>query len=382
MNTHRMVALAVSALVLTVPCLSLKADLLYYMPFDDGTNSTLANSGTAGGTATQVTGISGATAPSVSQVQVAPNLGSTHSEFYPVTGPTEANNRGGAVVLPSSTTALRLDSSTVANQMTLSAWVYWNGNAGGTITSPAGIASTMNSSNNAGWSLRIQSDGKVRFSWVQTAGGGRNRDTVNSVITAGQWSNVTLVFDSINSQPAVIYVNGVSQSTTGSSGDPLMGIMKSDTNDVALGVSYHTAGVGRQSMNGYQDDVAIWNTALTSAKIKALNTAPTELSGYNAGVMNSLFTTYDAQSSTVVGSISWSYATAFDVTGKTVGDTFLGGDGNYYMWLAGTSGSALGLVGVTSVPEPGTAALIMGASVLAFIGCRRRRTSVQGLDRK
>lgn len=361
--------LPVLAAMFALASQQLHATMVYYMPYDNGANASLANGGSAGGTATAVTGISGATAPSASQAQVVSSLGSTWSENFPVTGPTEANNRGGAVVLPSSTTAFRLDSAVSPNLMTLSTWVYWNGNAGGTIISPAGIAGSMNSSNTAGWSLKIQSNGVLRFAWVQTAGGGRSRDTTSSVITAGQWLNTAIVFDSNISQPVAMYLNGVALSTTGSSGDPLMGIMKADTNDIALGVSYHTSGVGRQSLNGYMDDYAMWDTALTAAKLKSINTAPSLLSGYNAGIMNSLFTAFDTAGSQAVGSLTWNYATGFDSTGKALGDTWLGGDGKYYMWLAGSSGSEQGLL---AVPEPTTIWMLLGGGLLLFGVIRRR----------
>ena len=361
--------LPVLAAVFTLSASALPASMVYYLPFESGSSASLANGGTAGGTGTAVTGVSGATAPSGSQTQVAPDLDSTWSERFPVSGPTETNNRGGAVVLPNSTTEFRLSSSTTPNLMTLSTWVYWDGNAGGTITSPAGIAGSMNSTNTAGWSFRIESDGKLKFQWVQTAGAGRNRTSLDSVITAGQWIHTAVVFDSTLNAPVAIYVNGLAIATNGSSGDPSMGIMKADANTIALGVSYNTDGAGRQSLNGYMDDFAMWNTALSSAKVKSLNTAPLLLDGYNAGVMNSLFTAFDAQGSQSVDGRLWTYTTGFSVAGYSLGDTWLGSDGQYYMWLGGTSASALGLA---AVPEPAAMGLLIGAGVLLMVLRRRR----------
>lgn len=372
MNTPRLSS--VLACVLALACPALHASLVYYVPFDSGSSASLASSGTNTGTATAVTGISGAPAPTASQVQVAPNLGSTWSESFTPPAPTESANRGGAVVLPDSTAPFRLDSTTSRNQMTLSSWVYWNGNDSGAITSPAGIASSMNGSNTAGWSLRINSDGKVYFGWLNPAGAGRNRTTSSAVVTAGQWINVTVAFDSNISQPAAIYINGAAVSTAGSSGDATMGTMKSDANSIALGVGYHTSGQGRQSLNGYLDDFAMWDTALSAAQIKAVSATPAVLTGYNAGVMNTLFNTYAAQGSSVIGSLTWTYATGFDTTSRTVGDTWLGTDGKYYLWLDGASNNALGLMGAASnIPEPGTYAFLLGVSMLAFIVCKRAR---------
>jgi len=361
--------LPVLAAAFTLGASALQASMVYYLPFENGSSASLSNGGTAGGTGTAITGISGATAPSGSQAQVAPDLDSAWSEYFPVSGPTEANNRGGAVVLPNSTTEFRLSSTTTPNLMTLSTWVYWNGNAGGTITSPAGIASSLNGSNTAGWSLRIENDGKLKFQWVQTAGAGRNRTSLDSVITAGQWIHTAVVFDSTLSAPVAIYVNGLAIGTNGSSGDPSMGIMKADSNTIALGVSSNTDGVGRQSLNGCLDDFAMWNTALSSAKVKSLSTAPLTLDGYNAGVMNSLFTAFDTQGAQSVDGLLWTYSTGFSVTGYSLGDTWQTSDGQYYMWLGGTSANALGLA---AVPEPATMVLLIGAGVLLLVLRRRR----------
>jgi hypothetical protein len=349
---------------------SADAAMLYYLPFDNGSSSSLANLGTVGGTGTSVTGVSGATAPSSSQAQLAPNIGSTWSEYFPVTNPTESpNNRGGSVVLPSSSTQLRLDSSSSANQMTISSWVNWNGNSSGTITSPAGILSTMNSATTAGWAFTIQTGGTLKFQWLNASGTSLSRTTTTSVITAGQWVNVSLVFDSTSLQPVSIYVNGTAIATTGSAGASTNGVMKSDGNTVNAGVGLSTNGSGRQSLNGYQDDMAVWDTVLSAAQIKAINTAPVAINGYNAGIMNSLFAAYNGQSSATVGALTWNYSTAFNVSGRSLGDTWQGGDGKYYMWLGGNSSSALGLV---AVPEPSIIGLALAGGI-ALLAVRRVR---------
>lgn len=350
---------------------SADAAMLYYLPFDSGSSSSLANLGTVGGTGTSVTGVSGATAPSSSQAQLAPNIGSTWSEYFPVTSPTESpNNKGGSVVLPGSSTQLRLDSSSSANQMTISSWVNWNGNSSGTITSPAGILSTMNSATTAGWAFTIQTGGTLKFQWLNAGGTSLSRTTTTSVITAGQWVNVSLVFDSTSLQPVSIYVNGTAIATTGSAGASTNGVMKSDSNTVNAGVGLSTNGSGRQSMNGYQDDLAVWDTVLSAAQIKAINTAPVVINGYNAGIMNSLFAAYNGQSSATVGALTWNYSTAFNVSGRSLGDTWQGGDGKYYMWLGGTSGSALGLV---AVPEPSIIGLALAGGIVLLAVRRVRR---------
>lgn len=371
MNTRRVVARA-SALIVLAAALSggaLRASLVYYLPFDNGADPSLANGGTAGGTATGVAssfGIVGA--PTANNTTV--KLG-TYSEFFT----TNSSNTvyGGAVLLPSSTDKFHLDNN--SSQMTLSTWVYWNGVAG--TNNRYGIANLFPSNNGAGWSFYIDNAGKLSYAFVTDAAASRSRTTTNAVITSGSWINVTLTVDtSIASNGAVaIYVNGVLQTLTGSA--LTTAVTLTNSSDIAVGVMNHTSGAGGSfALNGYMDDYAMWDTVLSAAQIKAVNTAPALLNGYNAGVMNGLFNTYAAQSSSIVGTLTWSYATGFDTSGRTQGDTWLGTDGKYYLWLEGASGSAQGLMGISSIPEPGTGAIIVGGCALGLVICRRpRRTA-------
>ncbi|MFA6959208.1 MAG: LamG domain-containing protein [Opitutaceae bacterium] len=363
MNTHRTLALAVSVLALASPLL--KADLVYHLPFDNGASASLANGGTAAGTATGVAssyGIVGAPTASSSTVKIG-----TNSELY-TTNP--ANTvYGGATLLPSSTTNFRLDNA--SSQMTISTWVYWNGVAG--TNTRYGIANLFPSNNAAGWTLYIGNDGKLTYAFVTDASASRSRTTTNAVITTGTWINVALTVDtSVASNSAVaIYVNGVAQSLTGSA--LTTAVTLTNSGDIALGVMNHTSGAGGSfALNGYMDDYAMWNTTLSAAKIKALNTTPALLTNYNAGVMDNLFTTYDSHASSIIGTLTWSYASAFDASGRSLGDTWLGTDGKYYLWLDGATDSALGLVGIASnIPEPSTAAILIGLAVL-FIPLTKR----------
>lgn len=367
MNTRRVSprALALFAAALSVCSPALQASLVYYLPFDNGTSASLDNSGTAGGTATGVGssyGIVGAPTASSSIVK----LGS-YAELYT----TNASNTvyGGATLLPDSTTNFRLNNN--ASQMTISTWVYWNGVAG--TNTRYGIANLFPSNNGSGWSFYIDNTGKLSYAFVTDAGASRSRTTTNTVITAGGWINVTLVVDTsyTNNSSVLIYVNGVLQTLTGSA--LTTAVTLNNTGDIAVGVMNHTSGAGGSfALNGYLDDYAMWDTTLSAAKIKAINTAPAQLSGYGAGTMNTLFNTYDAQGSSIIGTLTWSYGGGFDVSGRTLGDTWQGSDGKYYLWLEGSSGSALGLIGVTSnIPEPGSTGLLMGAGLLTFVAFRR-----------
>lgn len=352
----------VLAALLALASQPLHSALVYHLPFDDGTNASLANGGSAGGTATGVAssfGIIGAPTANSSTVKFG-----SHSEFYTFN---PANTvYGGATLLPNSTSNFRLNNA--ASQMTISTWVYWNGLAG--TNNRYGIANLFPSSNNAGWSLYIGNDNKLTYAFQTDTNLSRSRTTVSAPVTTGAWLNVALTVDtSIPSNSAIaIYVNGVAQSLTGSA--LTSAVTLTNAGDIALGVMNHTSGAGGSfALNGYMDDYAMWDTALTAAKLKSINTAPSLLSGYNAGIMNSLFTAFDTAGSQAVGSLTWNYATGFDSTGKALGDTWLGGDGKYYMWLAGTSGSEQGLL---AVPEPTTIGMLLGGGLLLFGVIRRR----------
>jgi hypothetical protein len=121
---------------------------------------------------------------------------------------------------------------------------------------------------------------------------------------------------------------------------------------------------------GNYDDVAMWDTILTPGKIRSLTTAPGLLDGYNAGVMNTLFTLFDTTTGSYsVNGMDWGYDTGFNVAGRTLGDTWYDGD-TYYMWLGGNAGNALG---VSAVPEPTALTLLVGVG-LGLILQRTRGT--------
>jgi len=341
--------LPVLAALFAVAGQPLHSALVYYLPFDDGTNASLANYGTAGGVGT----ISGAPAPTANSVSVAPNLGSAFSEDWQ----TPTSNTTGSILLPSGTSAFRMN--TTGDKMSISTWIYWDGSYNGTALS--GITNALSSGNNVGWSLYITSDGALRFLYNTTSSSFLSRSSGAGAISTGTWLNVALTLDLSATSPLSMYVNGTS-------------VHSSTLGNVTLNTATQEIGLGSvdggRSLNGNMDDFAMWDTLLTAAKIKSLNTAPSLLDGYNAGVMNNLFTAFDTAGSQVVGDLTWNYATGFDVTGRALGDTWLGGDGEYYMWLAGTSGSAQGL---QAVPEPTTIGLLFGGGLLLFGATKRRR---------
>jgi len=324
--------------------------MIYALPFNSGGNASLSNAGTAGGSATIVT--VAALSPS-SSTDVYANLGSAYSESFPSTS--SGNPQGGNLNLPSGTTNFQM--AAAGNQMTFSTWLKWNGPAVAGKNSV--IVSNMNSGQNAGWEFGINSAGILDFGITQ----GNRVASSATVVPTGAWVNIALTYTA-GGDP-VMYLNGVDLGLNQS----LYGAV---TTASGLSLRLSTIDGSYYPIYGNLGDVAMWDANLGVGKTRALFTAPSLLSGYNAGAMNSLFTAFDAQSSFTLGAQTWNYATGFSVAGHALGDTWLAGDGKYYTWLAGASN------GMMALPEPCTLGALLAGGLLfaAFRMVRRCRRSL------
>ena len=320
------------------------ADLAYYLPFSSGGNASLSNLGTIGGNGTTTTV---ATLTPTASTDVPLVIGDSHSYNFPANA--ESSPRGGVVVLPGGNSTFRMN--TTGDQMTISTWINWNGSANGTATSY--IVSNMNASQNQGWAFGINSSGRLR---IQNSVGTVTTAANATVLTTGSWNHVALRY---TAGPGGVdpnfFINGeqVSRGTSGFFG--LLGTASTQTTRLSTIDGQYLA------LNGKLDDFAMWDNTLSQAKARALYTTPTALynsesiNGYNAGVMNSLFTAYDALGSQTVGGLTWLYTT-FDGTGYSLGDTYSVGDNNY-IYLGGNGTSASGLI---AGPNTGNATVTLG----------------------
>jgi len=314
---HRRVCVAVlgAACGLALPC---AAELVYYLPFDNGSTATLTNYGSVGGTGTAVT-VSGATpAPSTDMYT---NLWGSHSEYFPMTA---NGQQGGRIDLPNSTNQLRLTTS--GDEMTIVLWLKWKGPDSRSDMATQGIVSTLPGSLNTGWAFTIYSSGALG---VNIAGGGRNTTVA---ITSNEWTHIAMTWKSQNpwGDTLKFYINGqIAADNLGGFG-PASAIANTET--IRLGNLPGTW----FPVNGTMDDVGLYDKRLTSGKIRALYTAPGVVKGLNLGIMNQLFTLYDAATGTTTITLggkqkTWRYATG--LTGHAAGDTWTDGTGAVYIQL-------------------------------------------------
>lgn len=316
-----------------------RADLIYYMPFDDGSNASLANYGSAGGSASVYAGT-----PSTS-TSTPTGLGSVYSETM---------SAGAKLSLPSSTSAFRL--STTGQQMTFSTWAYIDSSTYNWIDFFGNASSATGDASSGGWYLSIVgSAGTTRIEWP---GMGNTRTT--SSVPLGGWYNLVLSY-TVDGK-FNFYLNGANMGHENSFdyGVPAM----SNASPLVLSAGVDTASY---------DDLAMWNTALSEAKIRALSSAPTALAvydAYNAGTMNTLYSLYDTGSgSATIDSLTWSNVSGFDTTGHSAGDTWVAGT-SAYIWLGGDANAATGLI--STVPEPSVLALELLGAAFVFVRLRKK----------
>jgi hypothetical protein len=346
MNTPLPPLVRCARLLAALACISSTsfASLVYYLPFDNGTTATLANEGTVGGTATTSGAVSAVTTPLHSP------LGGSHAESIGI-------NNTAIITPPNSTDKFRLD--TAGQQMTLSTWVYQNS------VSQNWSFNVNTAATGTGWQLAITNTGAVRVQYAYINGsGGTSSASFSSTATIPltTWTHLAMTFTA--GSGFTVYANGTAIITSSVTG--LGSTIITNSNAIQFRST---------SIANIIDDAAMWDTALTAAEISAISKAPAAITGYDVGVLDPLFTLHrTAGASTITeGGIGWTYATGFDVTGKTLGDVWTVGDESY-MWLGGTSSAnSTGLLGTLSqIPEPASSAIFGGFAVIALAAARRK----------
>jgi MYXO-CTERM domain-containing protein len=220
------------------------ADMIVYLPFDDGTNPTLTNYGTLGGAATVAVGVPAATA---------------NSKIGPYA---EDLSAGQVLAIGSGVAGAIPNMDTSGQTMSIVAYVDLP-STGGTL----GLCSKTDTSG-TGWSFMIDGSQLTgRFTggeagWVWS-------NEVGSVPT-NTWTQVAMTWTTDGALD--YYINGalVGSQTMGTVGAPNSGW------PMLIGTMGN--GDGR-TLNGLVDDFRLYNTILTQAQIKAL--MPVHVGPYN-----------------------------------------------------------------------------------------------------
>ena len=251
------------------------------------------------------------------------NLGGAYSENFPMAG---GNQSGGRLDLPDSTNRFRM--ADAGQYMTVVGWLKWNGPDAHTDLRQ-GIVSTLPGSMNSGWSFSVLSDGKLQ---IAINSGGRNSTSTNLVVSTNAWTHFALTY-SYGGDPS-FYINGDNA-----------GLNMSYYGAKAV-TNYNPIEIGNVDgtylpINGKLDDVALFDTILSAGKVRALVTAPGVVSGFNVGVMNQLFSLYDAAggSTTITNGIkrqTWSYAT--NLTSHVAGDSWTNTTGGIFIQFGSNTG--------------------------------------------
>ncbi|MBC2602692.1 LamG-like jellyroll fold domain-containing protein [Puniceicoccus vermicola] len=325
--------------LLAAACLvgaTVEAEMLYYLPFDDGTSFSLANSGSQGGVASVSSG-----SPSGSTSQLPSSLGGGASLYL--------GNSVTSISLPNSTDVLRQD--TAGAQMTLSTWFYVDS------ATPAWI-DFLSVNGQSGWQYSMSGGTGANARKLRITANGVQRYSSNQ-FALGEWVQLVATWDTSVGYDAFIdgTYSDFNQDNAFSAGGPY-------TDSILL--------KGGQAPI-YFDDLAIWNGILTDGQARSLSQAPEQLTGYNAGIMNSLFEEWETGaaggSTVIVDDLEWDYASGFDTTGKSAGDVWQEG-GNYYIWLDGEGAEVSGVS--AAIPEPSAYAGWIGLMSVLLLLIRRK----------
>jgi hypothetical protein len=183
----------------------------------------------------------------------------------------------------------------------------------------------------------------------------------STALTLNTWDNYLFTYAGGTLGALDIYRNGV--------------LLNSITRTLAttlteIGFGRHDT-VGARWLNGTVDDFAVWDTALTVGKVKAI-TALGNQTGltYTADDANALFNAFDGATSVVVDGLTWNY-----VTGLTGAAGDLSGSGtNFTLQLDGSTG-----LSTIAIPEPGTWAMLCLAGFGLFARVARRTAKKKSL---
>lgn len=299
--------------------LTLRAEMVYYFPFDNGTSASLANYGTYGGIAMPTNKYNNA---SYNPVALATNtlLRTPFVERFPIAGTAE----GGYLTLPNSADKFRFidANSNPTGAITISTWVNWKGHGGLASHIDSCILSTMEGSMNSGFRLILQQGGGLMF--VLTRSSSPHNGYSGFTIPSNEWIHVTLRWRGSYPQTSLISTNAAFSTYNNWSGS---GTISTNASPIRIGAMDSVNGY--RPLNGQLDELAVWDDYLSDAQIKTLYSVPTTLTAsnevYTVSAISSLWalhSTSNAAPTVLVGKRTWKY-TASLPAGHTAGEAWL-----------------------------------------------------------
>ncbi len=245
---------------------------------------------------------------------------------------------------------------TGTGQRTYSVWFKRNAIQSTGLVTP--ISFGANSPNGAKWDFDIDlTNGGVEVG----VDGGRMTDT-GATFNAGQWYHVvsTLPVTPGSADDIRTYLDAALRTGTTVNNDIAV---DTSAGTWRIGTATNNGGNGRaniQFLNGFVDDAAIWDEALTNDEIKGLFDVGNVIA-YDAGEFDALKQVHDEGSGhTAVNGLKWRFANGLTGTnlsgGGAMGDVVV---------LNATAGT-----GVVVVPEPSAVCLLVLA-IVGFASCRR-----------
>lgn len=146
---------------------------------------------------------------------------------------------------------------------TVSAWVK-------TTSSAVNNFYVSNGGIGGGWALKVQTDHFDIF--VKNAANGQVVLSTSRIINDGRWHHIVAVITTNTSSEAgntaIVFIDGSSEAVTQSL--PGNGAYADLGSAAAVGIGGRSFPGGTNFFSGQVDEVAIWNTALTTAQIKTI----------------------------------------------------------------------------------------------------------------
>ncbi len=264
------------------------SEMLYHGPFDQDTVPSEENLGSVGGPVTSRYRKGG----SHSQPEAADGrLPSPHGFVRDFSELIYDGKVGPAMLLPESEDRLNL--SEYDEQLTISAWLSFLPSVDKRQVIVSKASPSMEKPTGSGWAFMLRENGALQFALM--GGVTRHFENITSeTLTPADWHHVAAVVHSGLSDGTRYFIDGREVFCN----VPLLGNKTAIPNDSPIALAAVVEPDSRDRGFGLPlgsslDDVALWNTALSDAKIKALFTLPSILPGSDASVLNQLSALYD-----------------------------------------------------------------------------------------